>query len=196
MLTGGPDAPGMNAVLRTVLRYAMNEGQDVVGVRYGFAGLAREDIWDLQWMDVQSWMAQGGSELGAVRHVLTEAEIAQVAETIRKWDIRGLIVVGGLDTYKEVSKLVAAREPVPRAEYPDDLRAGDDRQQPAGHRDLHRRRHCTKQHHGRGRQDQVYRRGRAPGLHRRSDGAGVRLPGAGERHRDRRRDGAAARGPG
>ena len=125
MLTGGPDAPGMNAVLRTVLRYAMNQGQDVVGVRYGFAGLAREDIWDLQWMDVQSWMAQGGSELGAVRYVMTETEIAQVAETIRKWDIRGLIVVGGLDTYKEVTKLVAARA-IPRAEHPDDLCAGDD----------------------------------------------------------------------
>lgn len=118
MLTGGPDAPGMNAVLRTVLRYAMNEGQDVVGVRYGFAGLAREDIWDLQWMDVQSWMTQGGSELGAVRHVLTAQEIAQVAETIRKWDIRGLIVVGGLDTYKEVTKLVAARAQYPELSIP------------------------------------------------------------------------------
>ena len=32
ILTGGPDAPGMNAILRTVLRVAMNEGQDVVGV--------------------------------------------------------------------------------------------------------------------------------------------------------------------
>src|SRR5450756_2197978 len=32
MLTGGPDAPGMNAVLRTVLRYAMNEGLSLIHI--------------------------------------------------------------------------------------------------------------------------------------------------------------------
>jgi 6-phosphofructokinase 1 len=118
ILTGGPDAPGMNAVLRTVIRIAMNEGQDAVGVRYGFAGLAHGDIWDLQWMDVQQWTNVGGSELGAVRHSLSPAEIAQVAQTIVKWDIRGLIAVGGLETYVEVEKLVEARETYPDLNIP------------------------------------------------------------------------------
>jgi 6-phosphofructokinase 1 len=118
MLTGGPDAPGMNAVLRTVLRYAMNEGQDVVGVRYGFSGLARGDVWDLQWMDVQQWIGLGGSELGAVRHALTPQEVADVAATIRKWDMRGLVAVGGLDTYLEVRKLMEARTQYPELNIP------------------------------------------------------------------------------
>ena len=34
----------------------MNEGQDVIGARYGFGGLARGDVWDLNWMDVQNWI--------------------------------------------------------------------------------------------------------------------------------------------
>jgi 6-phosphofructokinase 1 len=118
ILTGGPDAPGMNPVVRTTLRYALNEGQDVVGVRYGFQGLAKGDIWDLQWMEVQQWMGLGGSELGAVRYSLTTEDIADVAATIVKWDIRGLIAVGGLDTYLEVQKLVAARKQFPELSIP------------------------------------------------------------------------------
>ena len=110
LLTGGPDAPGMNAILRTALRMAMNEGQDVVGVRYGFGGLARGDVWDLQWMDVQNWISLGGSELGAIRHDLTEEEIAQIAAQVKQWNIRGFIAVGGIATYKQVEKLVAARD--------------------------------------------------------------------------------------
>jgi 6-phosphofructokinase 1 len=109
LLTGGPDAPGMNAILRTALRIAMNEGQDAIGVRYGFGGLAAGEVWDLGWMDVQNWINLGGSELGAIRHELTEAEIGQIAQQIKKWDIRGFIAVGGLSTYKQVAKLVAAR---------------------------------------------------------------------------------------
>ncbi|MGQ9490031.1 MAG: 6-phosphofructokinase [Anaerolineae bacterium] len=110
IMTGGPDAPGMNAIVRTALRIARNEGQDVVGVRYGFGGLARGDVWDLGWMDVQNWINLGGSELGAIRHDLSPEEIAQIAQQIKAWDLRGFIAVGGMETYKQVRKLIAARE--------------------------------------------------------------------------------------
>jgi len=110
LLTGGPDASGMNAILRTALRIARNAGQDVVGVRYGFGGLARGDVWDLQWMDVQNWIHLGGSELGAIRHEVTGEEISQIASQIKQWDVRGFIAVGGIATYRQIEKLVAARE--------------------------------------------------------------------------------------
>jgi 6-phosphofructokinase 1 len=118
VLTGGPDAPGMNPIVRTALRIAMNEGQDVIGVRDGFAGLARGDIWDLQWMDVQRWITLGGSELGAIRHRLTSDELASIAQTIKKWDIRGFIAIGGLDTYVGVSRLIVHREQYPELRIP------------------------------------------------------------------------------
>jgi 6-phosphofructokinase 1 len=108
--TGGPDSPGMNAVLRTALRIARNEGQDVIGARFGFGGLANGDIWDLEWMDVENWINLGGSELGAIRHDLTNEEIGQIAQQIKQWDIRGIIAVGGLSTYLQVMKLLQGRE--------------------------------------------------------------------------------------
>jgi 6-phosphofructokinase 1 len=110
ILTGGPDAPGMNAIVHTALRWAMNEGQDVVGVRYGFEGLKKADIWNLDWMDVHGWIRLGGSELGAIRYDLTEEDLPKIAQTIKEWDIRGLIAIGGLDTYEQIAKLVAARD--------------------------------------------------------------------------------------
>lgn len=118
VMTGGPDAPGMNAIVRTALRIARNEGQDVVGARYGFGGLARGDVVDIGWMDVQNWINLGGSELGAIRHEITPDEIGQIAEQIRKWDLRGFIAVGGMETYKQVRKLIAAREEHPELRIP------------------------------------------------------------------------------
>ena len=109
IMTGGPDAPGMNAILRTALRIARNEGQDVAGVRFGFGGLARGDVLDLGWMDVQNWINLGGSELGAVRYAMSDADIPLMAEQIKKWDIRGIIAVGGLSTYQQAMKLMQAR---------------------------------------------------------------------------------------
>jgi 6-phosphofructokinase 1 len=110
ILTGGPDAPGMNSIVHTALRWAMNEGQDVVGVHYGFEGLKKGDIWDLGWMDVQGWIRLGGSELGAIRYEVMPDDLPKIAETIKQWDIRGLIAIGGLDTYEQIAKLVAARD--------------------------------------------------------------------------------------
>ncbi len=118
VMTGGPDAPGMNAIVRTALRIARNEGQDVVGARYGFGGLARGDVQEIGWMDVQGWINLGGSELGAVRHEVTPEEIGQIAEQIKKWDLRGFIAVGGMETYKQVRKLIAAREQYPELRIP------------------------------------------------------------------------------
>ena len=118
LMTGGPDAPGMNAILRTALRIARNAGQEVYGARYGFGGLAHGDVAEIGWMDVQSWINLGGSELGAMRHELTDEEIGQIAGQIMQWNIRGIIALGGMSTYKQMEKLVAAREKHPALRIP------------------------------------------------------------------------------
>ncbi len=114
VLSGGPDAPGMNAVLRTVLRTAMNDGQDVVGVRYGFARAGAQRYLGPA---VDGRAAVGGAWAAASwapsATSLTAEEITGVAETIRKWDIRGLIAIGGLDTYRQVARLVDNRDRTP-----------------------------------------------------------------------------------
>ena len=44
VLTSGGDAPGMNAVIRSVVRTALANGKTVKGIRRGYAGLLDEDI--------------------------------------------------------------------------------------------------------------------------------------------------------
>ena len=44
ILTSGGDAPGMNAVIRSVTRSAIYEGLDVVGIQRGFSGVLEEDF--------------------------------------------------------------------------------------------------------------------------------------------------------
>jgi 6-phosphofructokinase 1 len=103
----------MNAVVRTALRTAMNEGWDVVGVRDGFEGLRKGDFWDLKWMDVQTWNSLGGSELGAMRYQVQPDDLPRIARTLQEWDIHGMIAVGGLNTYEQVQFLVSARDEYP-----------------------------------------------------------------------------------
>ena len=91
----------------------MNEGQDVVGVRYGFGGLARGDVWDLNWMDVQNWIAHGRQRTGCdPPRADRRRRSARSASRSRQWDIRGFIAVGGLATYEQVVKLMARRASV------------------------------------------------------------------------------------
>ncbi|MEM3647065.1 MAG: 6-phosphofructokinase, partial [Thermofilum sp.] len=53
VLTGGGDAPGLNAVIRAVLKRAEQYGFEVVGVRYGWAGLLNMDTVPLKYSDVE-----------------------------------------------------------------------------------------------------------------------------------------------
>jgi 6-phosphofructokinase 1 len=118
ILTGGPDAPGMNAIVRTAMRIAMNQGQDVVGIRNGFYGFRKGDLWDLQWMDVQRWINLGGSELGALRYEVKPADLPDLARVMRENNIRGLIAVGGIDTYRQVNTLALGGSDYPEFRIP------------------------------------------------------------------------------
>ena len=44
VLTSGGDCPGMNACIRSVVRYGISQGLKVYGVRRGYAGLIEDDI--------------------------------------------------------------------------------------------------------------------------------------------------------
>lgn len=64
LLTGGGDAPGLNAVIRTAVLSAVNRGWEVVGIRHGFAGLLGEpDIMPLSRSAVSGIAHLGGTIL-------------------------------------------------------------------------------------------------------------------------------------
>ena len=47
ILTGGGDCPGLNSVIRGVVRKALSDGQEVIGLRYGWKGLLDKDVINL-----------------------------------------------------------------------------------------------------------------------------------------------------
>ncbi|MGQ9485887.1 MAG: 6-phosphofructokinase [Desulfosoma sp.] len=106
ILTGGADAPGMNTAVSIAARCLMNEGFPVVGVRDAFWGLIRGEFMALEWNELTSWVNRPSSELGTMRHSLTEEDVFRVAETIEKHNIRGLMAIGGLGTYMNVTMLM------------------------------------------------------------------------------------------
>ena len=97
VLTSGGDAPGMNAVIRAVVRTGLDKGWDVFGVRHGYAGLIDDNFIPLGARDVGGIIQQGGTILGSSRcpEFKTEEGRSKALRTLRQHDIDALVVTGG-----------------------------------------------------------------------------------------------------
>jgi len=65
VLTGGGDCPGLNAVIRAVVKDAINHGMEVFGIEDGFLGLIEDRIKPLYLDEVSNILTQGGTILGS-----------------------------------------------------------------------------------------------------------------------------------
>lgn len=110
ILTGGADAPGMNAAVSVAARCLLNHGVTVLGSKDGFYGLIRDDFVELDWHELVSWVNRPASEIGTARFDFEESDFPRIAETIRKRGIRAVISVGGWGTYLKIQQLVEMRE--------------------------------------------------------------------------------------
>src|SRR5690554_3772461 len=101
ILTSGGDAPGMNACIRAVTRKAFKYGLEVFGVRSGYPGLVKGDIYQLTSFDVSEKLNRGGTFLGTARlPEFKNPEVRQIAvEQLKKRDIDALVVIGGDGSY-------------------------------------------------------------------------------------------------
>ena len=105
ILTSGGDAPGMNAVLRGVVKLGARRGVQVYGVQRGFEGLIEGDMSPMYPKDVDVIGGYGGSELGCRRSQAFMTPEGR-AEAIRNLDgFDGLIVVGGNGSMKGATVL-------------------------------------------------------------------------------------------
>lgn len=97
VLTSGGDAPGMNAAIRAVVRTALDEGTEVLGVRSGFAGLVQGDLTSLGARDVGGIVQRGGTMLSSARCPEFREESAQkkAIAAMQAVGVEGLIVIGG-----------------------------------------------------------------------------------------------------
>lgn len=106
ILTGGGDCPGLNAVIRSVVRRAATSQVPILGIKRGWDGLRDGDLSPLTRHAVSGILPRGGTILGTSRtNPLEDAEsIAKIRDNFEKFELGGLIVVGGNGT------LAAARE--------------------------------------------------------------------------------------
>jgi 6-phosphofructokinase 1 len=95
ILTGGGDAPGLNAVIRSVVLTGLNELKlEIYGIRNGFQGLMEpQRITELDRASVRGLLWRGGSILGCNNRY--EGDPETFAKQVRKLGLDGLIVSGG-----------------------------------------------------------------------------------------------------
>ncbi len=101
VLTGGGDAPGLNAAIRGVTRRALEGGDLVVGIKNGWAGLMGPgDTTLLTPRAVDSILQLGGTILGTSRTnpLKDPLHLQEVLDNVRALDLDALAPIGGDDT--------------------------------------------------------------------------------------------------
>ena len=114
VLTGGGDAPGLNAAIRAVARRAFQLGHQVSGVKNGWAGCMEEGLIDeLTPADVRGILPMGGTILGTSRTNPAKEKdgIVRVIKTLRHHGVDALVPIGGDDTLSVAAKLHEAGFP-------------------------------------------------------------------------------------
>ena len=127
ILTGGGDAPGLNAVIRAVVKTAVNEYDcEILGVRNGFDGFVDEGgVFPLTPDMVRGILPRGGTILGAAnrgnpfaRKVERDGEIIvedvsqKIVDNLHALNLDALIVVGGDGTLRIARELYDLGVPV------------------------------------------------------------------------------------
>jgi 6-phosphofructokinase 1 len=108
ILTGGGDCPGLNAVIRAVVRKGISTYHHTVfGFRGGYKGLVEQQAVPLTLESVRGILHQGGTILGTSRVDPLRAEngAERVKEAMEIHLLDGLIVVGGEGTLRTAWKL-------------------------------------------------------------------------------------------
>ncbi|MCK9430574.1 MAG: 6-phosphofructokinase [Candidatus Omnitrophica bacterium] len=108
ILTGGGDCPGLNPVIRAVVRKALLEGYEIVGIKNGWKGLVENDTMPLNLDTVSGILPKGGTILGTSRTnpYKTQGDVEKVKNSFKKMGLDALVAVGGEDTLGVASKLI------------------------------------------------------------------------------------------
>ena len=107
ILTGGGDCPGLNPVIRAVVRKALLEGYEIVGIKNGWKGLVENDTMPLNMSAVSGILPKGGTILGTSRTnpYKKQGDVEKVKDSFKKIGLDALVAVGGEDTLGVASKL-------------------------------------------------------------------------------------------
>lgn len=108
VLTGGGDCPGLNAVIRSVVRKGVQEyAFDFVGLRDGWRGALQNRVVPLDIHSVRGILPRGGTILGSSRTNPFKHEdgLHRVQDTLAEQGVDALVVIGGEDTLGVATEL-------------------------------------------------------------------------------------------
>jgi phosphofructokinase-like protein len=108
VLTGGGDCPGLNAVIRAVVRKSiMDYGWEVVGIKNGWSGFVDDETLHLDLGTVSGILPKGGTILGTSRTnpFKEEGMPERIVEKATKMEIDATVAIGGEDTLGVAFKL-------------------------------------------------------------------------------------------
>jgi len=110
VLTGGGDCPGLNPVIRAVVRASLKLGHETIGFRHGWKGVLENITMPLGREEVSGILHRGGTILGTSRTNVYKVENGeqQALETFEKNGLDALIPIGGEDTLGVAVKLAKA----------------------------------------------------------------------------------------
>lgn len=120
ILTGGGDCPGLNAVIRAVVKTAWNQyGATVIGIEDGFEGVVEGRMHEIQQKEASNILSLGGTILGSsnvgdpghypVEQADGSIEIQDMTHkairNLKRWALDALVAIGGDGTMNICSKL-------------------------------------------------------------------------------------------
>jgi phosphofructokinase-like protein len=101
VLTGGGDCPGLNAVIRAVVRRGIRGGHSFLGFRHGWAGVLADEAGELTLEGTAGILPRGGTILGTSRtnpYADGVDGTAAVRQTLEARGVDALVPIGGEDT--------------------------------------------------------------------------------------------------
>ncbi len=108
VLSGGGDAPGINAVIRAIVRKGIrNYCYEMIGIKDGWRGLIEDSFMPLDLNAISGLLPRGGSVLGTSRTnpFKREGGPQKILDNARKNDIDAVVVIGGDDTLGVAQKM-------------------------------------------------------------------------------------------
>jgi len=109
----GAPACGMNAAMRAFVRLGLTNGYGILGIHYGLEGLLSDNVTPLSWTEVQGWAGFGGTRIGTTRSLPNDLGLDKLAPKFKKYNIHGLLVIGGFEAFHSVLEFAEAREKYP-----------------------------------------------------------------------------------
>lgn len=108
ILSGGGDAPGINAVIRAVVRKGIKQySDDLLGIKDGWNGLLENAYMPLDFNAVSGILPRGGSILGTTRTnpFKREKGAEKIMKNVREAGLDAVVVIGGDDTLSVAHKM-------------------------------------------------------------------------------------------